>query len=91
MTAPLKLGIQSAQELSLLRMLARGVIDFKDLSSEEKLMLYESTIDIRPMVDEEVIREFEEEMSLNNAIENDNSIRALVAPIANRIRGRLEA
>lgn len=85
----LGIGIRSAREKNLLLNLANGT-KFEDLGFEEKMIVYHSKVDIQPVVEEESLQEFEKQMTLNNAANDDKMLRKLIKPLADRLRGRLE-
>lgn len=54
------------RELWFLKLLAKGQVEFEEMPFERKLLVYEANVDITDVVDQDQIREFEEELAMKN-------------------------
>lgn len=64
----LAIDIKSERELHLLKLLARGSKEFKELNTREQLIIYNSNVDTRDVVDEEELKEFEKRLALTSSL-----------------------
>jgi hypothetical protein len=89
----LRLGIRSDRELYLLKEMAKGNYEFEELNDLEKWIVYNSQIDLQPVVPAEQIREYEKELAIGDAAPQQLSSRdkasVLVKSLTNNLKSKL--
>lgn len=85
MTAPAKLPL-SKKELFYAKKMARGHLDWGELSYEEKKMMYETPIDLSDRVSDEQIDSLETEMAIRGEFGPAAVGKAAVTKAASRLK-----
>jgi hypothetical protein len=90
MTKAPRIDINSKRELHLLKLLVRGSKEFKDMNMEEKLIVWNSTVDITPVVPQEQLEAFHAEREQKTLGSREEATKSLAEKVKDIIPSPLD-
>lgn len=89
MTKAPRIDVDSKRELHLLKLLGRGSVEFKDLTMEEKLIVWHSKVDISQAVPQEQLEAFHAERSGGRLGREEEPVRSVADKVRSLIPSQI--